>query len=128
RRVWTSADGIPLTTAVASSCAVPGMFPTVEIEGDRYTEGGAWSPTNVDVLAEDELDAVLFVGPIGTFLAGTPQVDRELSTLQAHGVATQSILPRAGFADLRLKLMDPAFRAQGLEVGRADGKAAAAAL
>lgn len=125
RRIWTKADSVPVTRAVASSCAVPGLFPPVTIDGDRFTDGGAWSPSNADVLADEGLDQVLFIGPIGTFLAGTPQVEREMALVQARGATTGWILPGEGFADLRTQLMNPAFRAQGLEVGRQDGKAAA---
>lgn len=125
RRAWTSDSGAPLARAVASSCAVPGLFPTVEIDGDRYTDGGAWSASNADLLAGDGHDAVLFVGPIGGFLTGTPQVQRELDALPAR---THAILPGAGFDELRTKLMDPAYREQGLEAGRRDGQAAAASV
>ena len=128
RRVWTKADGVPLHHAVASSCSVPGMFPPVTIEGDRYTDGGAWSPSNADVLAGEGLDAVVFIGPIGGFLAGRPQVETEMETLAAKGARTMTLLPGPDFEPLRMSLMDPAFRAQGLEVGRADGKAAAASI
>ena len=125
RKAWTKADGVPIARAVSSSCAVPGMFPTVEIKGDRYTDGGAWSASNADLLADEGHDAVLFIGPIGGFLTGTPQVQRELDALPAR---THAILPGAGFDELRTKLMDPAFREQGLEAGRADGAAAAASV
>lgn len=125
RRVWTRADGVDLHRAVASSCSVPGLFPPVTIDGDRYTDGGAWSPSNADVLLGEGLDAVLFIGPIGGFLAGRPQVETELEAVAAEGAKTGWILPGPGFDDLRMKLMDPAFRAQGLEAGRRDGAAAA---
>lgn len=128
RRVWSRDDGVPLTRAVASSCSVPGLFPPVTIKGDRFTDGGAWSPSNADLLAGEGYDQVLFIGPIGTFLAGTPQIERELAVVEAKGAATRSILPGEGFTDLRLQLMNPAFRAQGLEVGRHDGAAAAAGV
>jgi NTE family protein len=126
RRVWTKADGVPLHHAVASSCSVPGMFPPVTIGDDRYTDGGAWSPSNADVLAGDGLDAVVFIGPIPGFLAGTPQVETELQALADEGARTEILLPGPDFASLQTSLMDPAFRQQGLEVGRSDGKAAAA--
>jgi NTE family protein len=127
RRVWTKADGVPVQRAVASSCAVPGLFPPVTIDGDRYTDGGAWSPSNADLLAGEGLDAVLFIGPIGTFLAGPrPQVELELEQVAAKGARTGSLLPGPSFESLRTSLMDPAFRAQGVEAGRADGTAAAA--
>jgi len=123
RKAWTKADGVPIARAVASSCAVPGLFPTVEIQGDRYTDGGAWSASNADLLAGEGHDAVLFIGPIGGFLAGTPQVQRELDALPTE--RTAAILPGPAFDELRTKLMDPAFRQQGLDAGRRDGQAAA---
>lgn len=125
RRVWTKADGVPIARAVASSCAVPGMFPPVTIDGDRYTDGGAWSPSNADLLAGEGADHVLFIGPIGTFLAGTPQIDRELDLIRSKDATASAILPGVGFDELRMQLMNPKFRAQGLEVGRHDGAAAA---
>ncbi|HVM52298.1 MAG TPA: patatin-like phospholipase family protein [Acidimicrobiales bacterium] len=128
RRVWTKGDGVPVARAVASSCSVPGMFPPVTIDGDRYTDGGAWSPSNADLLAGEPVDQTLFIGPIGTFLAGKPQIEREAEVLEQAGVATATILPGEAFAELRMQLMNPAFRAQGLEVGRRDGKAAAAGV
>jgi NTE family protein len=128
RRAWTKADGVPVQRAVASSCAVPGLFPPVTIDGDRYTDGGAWSPSNADLLAGEGLDAVVFIGPIGGFLAGTPQVETELALVRAKGAGTTSLLPGESFESLRMQLMNPAFRAQGLEAGRHDGAAAASGI
>lgn len=68
RRVVFGVDSTPsLSAAVAASCAIPGYFRPVEIEGARYIDGGSHSPTNADVLAEDALDLVIVVAP----LAGT---------------------------------------------------------
>ncbi len=41
----------PLSAAVAASAAVPGYFRPVPIDDGIYIDGGAWSPTNVDVVA-----------------------------------------------------------------------------
>ena len=38
--VFDSTSGVPLERAVAASCAVPGVFPAVEIAGRRYVDGG----------------------------------------------------------------------------------------
>jgi NTE family protein len=50
--------------AVASSCAIPGFFQPVRIGGKRYVDGGAWSPSNADVLAGLDLDLVIVVSPM----------------------------------------------------------------
>lgn len=132
RRVWTRADAdvVPLATAVASSCAVPGMFPTVAIDGRRYTDGGVWSGTNADVLVDDGLDAVLLVTPTAAGPGDAirrPAHEAEAELLEAAGVRTSVIRPGATFAREigPLNLMNPAMRARGLQIGLDDGAAAA---
>jgi NTE family protein len=57
RRVVFGRDARPdLGSAVAASCAIPGAFTPVDIDGDTYVDGGAHSPTNADVLADRALD------------------------------------------------------------------------
>jgi NTE family protein len=57
-------DGSGVPEAVAASCAIPGFFTPVRIGGVRYVDGGAWSPTNADVLAGLGLDLVLVISPM----------------------------------------------------------------
>lgn len=40
---WDRDSGVPIEMAVASNCAVPGLFPPVTIKGKRYTDGGVRS-------------------------------------------------------------------------------------
>jgi len=54
--------GVP--DAVAASCAIPGFFTPVRIDGVRYVDGGAWSPSNADVVAALGLDLVVVVSPM----------------------------------------------------------------
>ena len=136
RRMWTRADAAdaPLATAVASSCAVPGMFPTVGIGGRRYTDGGVWSVTNADVLDGEGLDAMLLVVPTAAAAAAQPgrrpayEVEAEL--LEGAGARTATITPGPAFASEigLMNLMNPAYRAKAVEVGLADGEAAAGTL
>src|SRR3954464_12584322 len=49
--VWKGQDGVELDRAVASSCAVPGLFPPITINGRRYVDGGMRSGTNADLAA-----------------------------------------------------------------------------
>jgi NTE family protein len=58
----TAAAGVP--EAVAASCAIPGFFTPVELDGARYVDGGAWSPSNADVLAGLGLDLAVLVSPM----------------------------------------------------------------
>jgi len=53
-----------VATAVAASCAIPGFFAPVAIDGVRYVDGGAHSPTNADLFAGEELDLVVVSSPM----------------------------------------------------------------
>lgn len=53
-----------LASAVAASCAIPGFFKPVDIEGERYVDGGVHSPTNADLLRREKLDLVLVSSPM----------------------------------------------------------------
>lgn len=66
-RVVFGRDGAPpaaLPDAVRASCAIPAYFEPVTICGARYVDGGAWSPTNLDVLAGLGLDLVVVSSPM----------------------------------------------------------------
>jgi NTE family protein len=58
----TSTDDV--ATAVAASCAIPGFFAPVSINGVRFVDGGAHSPTNADLLAGMDLDLVIVSSPM----------------------------------------------------------------
>lgn len=129
RRVWTAADGVPLAPAVASSCAIPAVFPPVTLDGSRYTDGGLWSSSNLDVVLDSDVDAALFVGPLR---AGDPTatkaLDREIQLLETAGRRAEAIVPGEAFANEigAQNLMNPAFRSRGVDLGLEDGAAAAA--
>ena len=63
--------GIDVGTAVAASCAVPGWFSPVVINGARYVDGGAFSPTNADLLREGGVDALIVSAPMSSTPAAT---------------------------------------------------------
>ncbi|MDG4865763.1 patatin-like phospholipase family protein, partial [Streptomyces sp. T-3] len=46
-----SGSGIKLVDAVAASCAVPGIWPPVTIDGRRFIDGGVRSSANADLAA-----------------------------------------------------------------------------
>jgi NTE family protein len=66
-RVVFGRDGAPptdLPRAVAASCAIPGYFHPVEINGEMYVDGGVHSPTNADVVDGRQLDLLLVSSPM----------------------------------------------------------------
>jgi NTE family protein len=67
KRVAFGREGAPvasLSEAVRASCAVPGWFAPVSIEGRRYVDGGATSATSVDLLEGYGLDEIYVLAPM----------------------------------------------------------------
>jgi NTE family protein len=65
------APDVPVGQAVAASCAVPGYFRPVAIDGRRYIDGGVRSFNNADLVREAGLDLVLISSPM-TPASGRP--------------------------------------------------------
>lgn len=86
-RVVFGRDGAPRTDvahAVAASCAIPGYFHPVEIDGEVYVDGGVHSPTNADVANGWDLDVLLVSSPMSVDpRAARPTLDLPLR-LAAH--------------------------------------------
>jgi NTE family protein len=92
----------PLHEAVLASCAIPGYFRPVVIDGVEYFDGGVHSPTNADVLADEDLDLVIVSSPMSS----------------AHGRSfTLDATPRRS-AHLRLEREVRRLRDRGTEVVR----------
>jgi NTE family protein len=84
-KVWDRAGGAALTTAVASSCALPGVSPPVTVDGRRYMDGGIGSGTNADVVTG--ADVLVVVEPLAHLFPREP-LERELAATGAGTVIT----------------------------------------
>jgi NTE family protein len=62
----------PLSSAVMASCAIPGWFAPVAINGRTFVDGGAVSATSIDVVAHAGLDEVYVVAPMVSFATDSP--------------------------------------------------------
>ncbi|HVP05679.1 MAG TPA: patatin-like phospholipase family protein [Dehalococcoidia bacterium] len=131
-RAWSRNDGIDIRRAVASSCAVPGMFPCVEFGGRRYQDGGVRSGTSAD-LARD-YDAVLIVAPIGSRGDSIdPLLGRltraEAEALAAAGVDVELVFPDAQSLEaMGFNRMDGTRRPVTIEAGITQGRELAVRL
>ena len=116
-RLWDEAAGAPLERAVASSCAVPGMYPPITIDGKRYMDGGVRTMHNAD-LAEGH-DSVVVVSVMMTKLPpgiSDPRLEHFFSRQQATidhltstGSAVEVIEPDVEFltiSGMGMALMD----------------------
>jgi NTE family protein len=64
--VWDARAGVELDRAVASSCAVPGLFAPITINGSRYIDGGMRSGTNADLASgHDRVLIISLLGAVG---------------------------------------------------------------
>ena len=99
-----------LVEAVMASCAIPGWYQPVRIGDHRFIDGGAWSSTNLDLLAGQGLDEVYVLAPQASFDADAPtqwatrlerqwrsrvtrRVLREASTVHRHGTEVTILGP-----------------------------------
>jgi NTE family protein len=118
RRVLDRSSGVDLVDAVAASCAVPGVWPPVTINGTRYIDGGVWTLTNTDLAAGH--DRVLVLAPIVD-----PALDAEVAGLGV-GVAVAVVQPdAASLAAFGADVLDPATREPSARAGLAQGRAEA---
>jgi NTE family protein len=131
--VWDEAASVPLIQAVASSCAVPGVFPPITINGRRYVDGGVRSATNADLAAGSErvlifslMNPEKMIGPAAPFADG---YRRELATLEASGAAVEAVYPDdEAAAVMGLNVMDPSLVPPAIEAGQRQGRAEAKRL
>ena len=94
-----------LAPAVLASCAIPGYFQPVDIEGTEYIDGGVHSVTNADVLRNEGLDLVVIVSSMSAahgsangadgWLRRTvhKRMEREVARLEMAGTAVITLEP-----------------------------------
>ncbi|MQS12471.1 patatin-like phospholipase family protein [Streptomyces kaniharaensis] len=58
------APAADVAEAVMASCAIPGWFAPVRLNGSAYVDGGCWSATNADLLLGRGLDEVYVLAPM----------------------------------------------------------------
>ena len=136
RRVPFGRAGAPpatLAEAVTASCSIPGWYAPVTIDGRRYVDGGALSPTSLDLVAGRGLDEVIVLAPMVSFefdeppsLVGrlerrfrramTKRVLHEAAKVRRHGTAVTILGPgREDLEVIGVNLMDPRRRVTVLE-------------
>jgi NTE family protein len=139
RRVVFGAPGAPAAgvgEAVEASCAIPGVFRPIAVNGRSYVDGGAWSPTNMDVASVNPGARVLCLNPTASLrptrespFGALGPVSRavaalEALTLERRGARVRTVAPdRASSTALGTNFMDPRRRDQVIEAGVEQGRA-----
>jgi NTE family protein len=119
-------SGVSLVEAVAASCAVPGVWPVVDIHGRAYMDGGVYSADNAQLASGAERALILSpLGGVATAPSGLGLSD-QVSSLQNAGVKVLVIEPDAAArAAMGSNPFDPAIRAPTAVAAKAQGKAIA---
>ena len=128
--VWQGQAGVDLDRAVASSCAVPGLFPPITINGRRYIDGGMRSGTNADLVKghANVLIITLMSGARTTINPAWAERMRqareaELEAITSAGGQVETIAPDDDAAAvLGLNLMDGSRLLEAAEAGLRQGK------
>ncbi|MFS8099721.1 patatin-like phospholipase family protein [Lentzea alba] len=117
-------SGVPLVKAVASSCAVPLVWPPVTINGRRYMDGGMRSAANVDLAAG--YSKVVVVAPLTRAASPAATPGAQAARL---GVPSIVVSPdKAALAAIGSNLLDPARRRPAAEAGLAQAASVAEAV
>ncbi|WP_245822767.1 patatin-like phospholipase family protein [Lentzea waywayandensis] len=117
-------SGVPLVNAVASSCAVPLVWPPVSINGSRYMDGGMRSVANVDLAAG--YSRVVVIAPITRAASPAATPGAQAAKL---GVPSIVVSPdSAALAAIGTNLLDPAKRKPAAEAGYAQAVSIAEAV
>ncbi|MBU4609738.1 patatin-like phospholipase family protein [Achromobacter sp. GG226] len=128
-RVFDAASEVRFLDAVAASCAVPGSWPAVAIEGRHYMDGGVHSITNAQVA--QGMDRVIVLAPFGYSeqnpVAG--HLREEVANLRIQGARVQVIEPdAAALAAIGDNVLDPSRKPAALDAGVTMGERLAAEL
>jgi len=125
---WGSSHGVSLSQAVASSCAVPGYFPTVSIGGRRYMDGFRGKNYHAGIVEPLDLDAAIFIGPKVQVEGVAKATQDDMDAVAELGVAVHTMLGSERLDSAGLNLMDFSARSTAYEIGLADGAAHAEAI
>ncbi|MGA6167755.1 patatin-like phospholipase family protein [Amycolatopsis magusensis] len=120
-RTFDRHDGVPLVHAVAASCAVPGVWPPVSIDGRRYIDGGVRSGSNADLAAG--ADRVVVLAPLPRGIGPMTGVGKQVEALRAQASVVLVTPGQAALAAFGRNVLDPANRAAAARAGYAQAAA-----
>jgi NTE family protein len=122
-RLFDRHSGVDLVSAVAASCAVPGIWPAVTIDGRRYVDGGVRSSHNADLASG--FARVVVLAPMGfhpPLLSDSPLADA-VDRLRRDGSDVTVIVPDPeSTGAIGTNPLDPQTRTPAAEAGRRQGR------
>ena len=123
--VFDASSGVGLVDAVGASCAVPGVWPPVTIDGRRYIDGGIRSPANADLAVGHH--RVVVIAPLTRGFGHLTSVASQVAELTRSGAVVTVIQPDAAATKaIGRNVLDPARRAAAARAGWAQAEEVAA--
>jgi NTE family protein len=122
--VFDSASDVPLVDAVGASCAVPGIWPPVTINGRRYIDGGIRSAANADLAAGS--DRIIIIAPLASGFGPLASPANQARALREAGARITVIKPdKEALRAIGRNVLDPARRPAAALAGYAQAESAA---
>jgi NTE family protein len=128
--VFDRDSGVSLVDAVAASCAVPGVWPPSDVNGELYMDGGIRSLANVDIIGRQSAsyDRVVVIAPLTASFRRAAAVATQVAALPA-GTRCVVVSPDDDAkAVIGRDLLNPARRAGAARAGRRQGTAVATTI
>jgi NTE family protein len=125
--VFDAHSGVALDDAVTASCAVPGVWPVVPIDGRVYMDGGVASLAHAPLAAGH--DRIVVLAPmVPPGVGGMRGLEDELAELRTTGAEVVLIGPDEEYlAGPGGNALDPAGRPEAADLGDRFGRAVVAA-
>ncbi|MGN6794739.1 MAG: patatin-like phospholipase family protein [Streptosporangiaceae bacterium] len=107
--IFDAASNVRLLDAVGASCAVPGIWPPVTINGRRYIDGGIRSAANADLAAG--CDTIIIIAPLVSGYGPLASPVNQARALSEAGALVTVIKPdKAALRAIGRNVLDPARR------------------
>ncbi len=115
---WNKDSGVSLIDAVASSCAVPSVWPCVTINNTKYYDGGLRTSTNAHLAAGYK--EVYVIAPLTQGI--TPLIAKEIDDLRSSGSTVHIVVTDdEAISAMGPNSLDPRFRRVAAEHGKRQG-------
>lgn len=129
-QVWDASSGASLERAVASSAAIPGLWPPITIKGERYIDGGVRSMLNADLATGCDIIIAVSCFPLEVaggiknpdMAATNAALTAELSALRNAASTLAVITPNEAFLTLTHRgaaMMDGNLEPEAFQIGHA---------
>jgi len=123
--IFDAASGVRLLDAVGASCAVPGIWPPVTINGRRYIDGGIRSAANADLATG--CGSVVVIAPLAAGFGAIASPASQAAKLAQSGARVIVVKPdKPALRAIGRNVLDPTRRPPAARAGYAQAASVAA--